>query len=101
MLFEGYRLTGRSAVLPVCPFFIGLSLATCGLTMSWLQIRLFGPYFRSFSTNSYGYYSQESQNLFSTSQVFASAQRVNRLLAGDRIEVVAVAYDAHQAVDST
>jgi hypothetical protein len=24
MLFEDYRLTGRSAVLPVCPFFIGL-----------------------------------------------------------------------------
>ena len=26
--------------------------------MNWLQIRLFGPYFSSFSTNSYGYYSQ-------------------------------------------
>jgi hypothetical protein len=69
--------------------------------MSWLQIRLFGPYFSSFSTKSYGYYSQKSQNLFSNSQVFASAQIVNRLLAGDRIKVVAVAYDAHQAVDST
>ena len=69
--------------------------------MTWLQIRLFGPYFRSFSTNSYGYYSQKSQKLFSNSQIFASAQIVNRLLAGDRIEVVAVAYDAHQAVDST
>ncbi len=33
--------------------------------MSWLQIRLFGPYFSSFSTNSYGYYSQMSQNLVS------------------------------------
>ena len=41
--------------------------------MSWLQIRLFGPYFSSFSTNSYGYYSQTSQNLVSNIQVFASA----------------------------
>ena len=41
--------------------------------MSWLQIRLFGPYFSSFSTNSYGYYSQMSQNLASNIQIFASA----------------------------
>ena len=41
--------------------------------MSWLQIRLFGPYFSSFSTNSYGYYSQTSQNLVSNTQIFASA----------------------------
>ena len=41
--------------------------------MNWLQIRLFGPYFSSFSTNSYGYYSQMSQNLFSNTQIFASA----------------------------
>jgi hypothetical protein len=41
--------------------------------MSWLQIRLFGPYFISFSTNSYGYYSQMSQNLVSNIQIFASA----------------------------
>jgi len=41
--------------------------------MSWLQIRLFGPYFSSFSTNSYGYYSQMSQNLVSNTQTFASA----------------------------
>jgi hypothetical protein len=41
--------------------------------MNWLQIRLFGPYFSSFSTNSYGYYSQKSQNLFSNTQIFASA----------------------------
>ncbi len=41
--------------------------------MNWLQIRLFGPYFSSFSTNSYGYYSQMSQNLFSNNQTFASA----------------------------
>jgi len=27
--------------------------------MNWLQIRLFGPYFSSFSTNSYGYYSSK------------------------------------------
>jgi hypothetical protein len=30
------------------------------LSMNWLQIRLFGPEFISFSTNSYGYYSQMS-----------------------------------------
>jgi len=41
--------------------------------MSWLQIRLFGPYLSSFSTNSYGYYFQMSQNLASNIQVFASA----------------------------
>jgi hypothetical protein len=41
--------------------------------MNWLQIRLFGPYLSSFSTNSYGYYSLMSQNLFSNSQIFASA----------------------------
>ncbi len=41
--------------------------------MNWLQIRLLGPYFSSFSTNSYGYYSQMSQNLVSNTQVFASA----------------------------
>ena len=41
--------------------------------MSWLQIRLLGPYFSSFSTNSYGYYSQMSQNLVSNTQIFASA----------------------------
>lgn len=42
--------------------------------MSWLQNRLFGPYFSSFSTNSYGYYSQKSQNLISNEQIFASAR---------------------------
>jgi len=42
--------------------------------MNWLQIRLFGSYFRSFSTNSYGYYSQMSQNLISNGQIFASVQ---------------------------
>jgi hypothetical protein len=46
--------------------------------MSWLQIRLFGPYFSSFSTNSYGYYSQMSQNLVSNTQIFASALIVRR-----------------------
>ena len=40
--------------------------------MNWLQIRLSGPYFSSFSTNSYGYYSQMSQNLVSNIQIFAS-----------------------------
>jgi len=40
--------------------------------MNWLQIRLFGPDFSSFSTNSYGYYSQTSQNLVSNIQIFAS-----------------------------
>jgi hypothetical protein len=38
-----------------------------------LQIQLFGPYFSSFSTNSYGYYSQTSQNLVSNFRIFASA----------------------------
>jgi hypothetical protein len=42
--------------------------------MTRLQIRLFGPYFSSFSTNSYGYYSQTSQNLVSNSRIFASAR---------------------------
>jgi hypothetical protein len=46
--------------------------------MNWLQIRLFGPYLSSFSTNSYGYYSQKIQNLFSNSQIFASAQIVRQ-----------------------
>jgi hypothetical protein len=46
--------------------------------MNWLQIRLFGPYSRSFSTNSYGYYSQKSQNLFSNGQIFTSAQIVRQ-----------------------
>ncbi len=41
--------------------------------MNWLQIRLSGPYFSSFSTNSYGYYSQTSQNLVSNIQIFATA----------------------------
>jgi len=42
--------------------------------MSQLQIRLFGPYFSSFSTNSYGYYSQMSQNLPSNFRIFALAR---------------------------
>jgi hypothetical protein len=46
--------------------------------MDWLQIRLFGPNFSSFSTNSYGYYSQRSQKLFSNGQIFASAQIVRQ-----------------------
>jgi hypothetical protein len=46
--------------------------------MSWLQIRLLGPYFSSFSTNSDGYYFQKSQNLFSNGQTFASAQIVRQ-----------------------
>ena len=46
--------------------------------MNWLQIRLFGSYFSSFSTNSYGYYSQMSQNLISNDQIFASAQIVRQ-----------------------
>ncbi len=46
--------------------------------MNWLQIRPFGPYFSSFSINSYGYYSQMSQNLISNDQVFASAQIVRQ-----------------------
>jgi len=46
--------------------------------MNWLQIRLFGPYFSSFSTNSYSYYPQKSQNLFSNGQIFASAQIVRQ-----------------------
>jgi len=50
--------------------------------MNWLQIRLFGPYFSSFSTNSYGYYSQTSQNLFSNGQIFASALIVRQAARG-------------------
>jgi len=46
--------------------------------MNWLQIRLFVPDFSSFSTNSYGYYSQMSQNLISNDQIFASAQIVRQ-----------------------
>jgi len=46
--------------------------------MNWLQIYLFDPYFSSFSTNSYGYYSQTSQNLISNDQIFASAQIVRQ-----------------------
>ncbi len=46
--------------------------------MNWLQIRLFGPEFISFSTNSYGYYSQMSQNLVSNIQTFASVLTVRR-----------------------
>ncbi len=42
--------------------------------MTRLQIRLFGPHLDSFSTNSYGYYSQTSQNLVSNSRIFASAR---------------------------
>jgi len=48
--------------------------ASVGLSMDWLQIRLIGPYFSSFSINSYGYCPQISQNLTSISQIFASAQ---------------------------
>ena len=36
--------------------------------MNWLQIRMFDPYFSPFLTNSYGYYFQTSQNLFSNRQ---------------------------------
>ena len=46
--------------------------------MTRLQIRLIGPYLSSFSTNSYGYYSQKSQNLFSNSQIFVSVQIVRQ-----------------------
>jgi hypothetical protein len=46
--------------------------------MSLLQISLFGPYFNSFSTNSYGYYSQMSGNLVSNTQIFASALIIRR-----------------------
>jgi hypothetical protein len=46
--------------------------------MSWLQIRLLGPDFSSLSTNSYGYYSQMSQNLFSNGRIFASAPKVRQ-----------------------
>jgi len=49
--------------------------------MNWLQISLFGSYFSSFSTNSYGYYSQKSQNLFSNGQIFTSAQKVRQAVS--------------------
>ena len=51
--------------------------------MNWLQIRLIGPYFSSFSTNSYGYYSQRSQNLASINQIFASAQIVRQAASAE------------------
>jgi hypothetical protein len=51
--------------------------------MNWLQIRLFGPYFSSFSTNSYGYYSQMSQNLSTNDQIFASALIVRQTASPD------------------
>mgnify|MGYP001819918367 CR=1 FL=1 len=53
--------------------------------MNWQQIRLFGPYFNSFSTNSYGYYSQMSQNLASNIQVFASALIVRQAARGGSV----------------
>ncbi len=43
-----------------------------------LQIRLSGPDFSSFSTNSYGYYSQTSQKLVSNFRIFASARIVRQ-----------------------
>jgi hypothetical protein len=46
--------------------------------MTRLQIRLFGPYFSFFSTNSYGYYSQTSQNLVSNFRIFASTRIVRQ-----------------------
>jgi hypothetical protein len=52
--------------------------------MNWLQIRLFGPYFSSFSTNSYGYYSQMSQNLFSNGRFFASALIVRQAASSQK-----------------
>jgi len=52
--------------------------------MNWLQIRLFGPYFSSFSTNSYGYYSQTSPNLVSNIQIFASALIVRQAARANR-----------------
>jgi len=52
--------------------------------MNWLQIRLFGSYFSSFSTNSYGYYSQMSQNLITNSQIFASAQIVRQAASSEK-----------------
>jgi len=57
--------------------------------MDWLQIRPFGPYFSSFSTNSYGYYSQMSQNLISNGQIFASA-RIVRQAASPYLQCSAV-----------
>jgi hypothetical protein len=52
----------------------GIYQEAVALSMIRLQIWLFGPYFSSFSTNSYGYYSQTSQNLVSNIQIFASAR---------------------------
>jgi hypothetical protein len=57
--------------------------------MSWLQIRLFGPYLSSFSTNSYGYYSQMSQNLVSNIQIFASARIVRRAASDYKVFFIA------------
>ncbi len=49
-----------------------LRIGACPTIHGRLQTQLFGPYFSSFSTNSYGYYSQTSQNLFSNFWIFAS-----------------------------
>lgn len=51
--------------------------------MNWLQIRLIGPNLSSFSTNSYGYYSQMSQDFASTNQIFASAQVVRQAASAE------------------
>ena len=59
--------------------------------MNWLQIRLFGPYPSSFSTNSYGYYSQTSQNLVSNNQIFASVLIVRQAARG---QMTGTTYDA-------
>jgi hypothetical protein len=44
-----------AADLVVKPFQFALFQEAVGLSMSRLQIRLFGPYFSSFSAYSYGY----------------------------------------------
>jgi len=53
--------------------------------VDWLQIRPIGPYFSSFSTNSYSYYSQKSQKLISNGQIFASARIVRQTASESQV----------------
>ena len=62
--------------------------------MNWLQIRLFGPNFSSFSTNSYGHYSQTSQNLISNGQNFASARIVRQAARGTYFQTSSILRNA-------
>ena len=78
--------------------------------MDWLQIRPFGSYFSSFSTNSYGYYSQMRQNLSSNDQIFALAlivrqaarRKESRLLkkVADKLKIISESRQTVSLFDS-